>query len=208
MAKIGKNVNIKIRKIAVTGGLSCGKSSVCRIFKELGAYVVSADEVVHQLLSPTTNLGRQVISLLGADIIVDKQIDRSKIAKKVFKEPTLLQSLENLLHPAVRDEIEKQYRQIAQQPSPPLFVVEIPLLFETGADRFYDATIAVIADPEDSQQRFEKSTGYDKEEYKRRMARQLSQEEKASRATYVIENKGSLADLHEAVTKLLCTIHP
>ena len=120
-----------LRKIAITGGLSCGKSSVCRIFKELGAYVISADEVVHQLLSPTTNLGRQVISLLGADIVVDKQIDRSKIAKKVFKQPALLQSLENLLHPAVRDEIEKQYQQIANQPSPPLFVVEIPLLFET-----------------------------------------------------------------------------
>ncbi len=52
---------LKLRKVAVTGGLSCGKSSVCRIFKEFGAYVVSADEIVHQLLSPETDLGQEVI---------------------------------------------------------------------------------------------------------------------------------------------------
>ena len=54
-----------LRKVAITGGLSCGKSSVCRIFKELGAYVVSADKIVHQLLSPDTNLGQKVIKLIG-----------------------------------------------------------------------------------------------------------------------------------------------
>ena len=78
---------LRLRKVAVTGGLSCGKSSVCRIFKELGAYVVSADEIVHRLLSTKTNLGQQVISLLGKEIITNGKINRSTIAKKVFNDP-------------------------------------------------------------------------------------------------------------------------
>ena len=56
---------LKLKKVAVTGGLSCGKSSVCRIFKELGAYVVSADKIVHQLLSPDANLGQKIVQLIG-----------------------------------------------------------------------------------------------------------------------------------------------
>src|SRR5262245_55950333 len=100
-----------LKKVAVTGGLSCGKSSVCRIFKELGAYVVSADDIVHQLLTPQTKPGQQVIELMGSDIVVDQHIDRSKIAKKVFGNLKLLKSLEQILHPAVRHEIDKKYQQ-------------------------------------------------------------------------------------------------
>ena len=81
--------------MAVTGGLSCGKSSVCRIFKELGAYVVSADEIVHQLLSPDTNLGQKIISLLGTEIVVNQKLDRSRIAEMYFKNPELLNRLKN-----------------------------------------------------------------------------------------------------------------
>ncbi len=191
-----------IKKIAVTGGLSCGKSTVCRLFKELGAYVVSADEVVHQLLSSSSALTQQVVELFGAEIIDNGQIDRSKIAKIVFRQPTKLKSLEELLHPAVRDEIEKQYQRTASNSKNSLFIVEIPLLFETGAEKFYDATIAVVADNEYCLQRFVKSTGQDEAEFKRRMARQLSQEEKAARADYVIVNNGNLTDLHSAVSSL------
>ncbi len=89
---------LKLEKVAITGGLSCGKSSVCRYFKELGAYVISADEIVHQLLIPTNELGQEVIALLGKDIAVNGTIDRSMIAKKVFENKTLLLSLEKLIH--------------------------------------------------------------------------------------------------------------
>ncbi len=193
---------LKLKKIAVTGGLSCGKTSVCRFFKALGAYVVSADEIVHQLLSPSTTLGQQVISLIGSDVVVNQQIDRSQIAKKVFNQPQLLQSLENLLHPQALKEIEKYYLEVSQKQLAPLFVVEIPLLFEIDADKFFDYTVAVIADQKACRQRFIETTGYDKEEYDRRMARQLSPEEKAYRADYTITNNGALADMQPAVAEL------
>ena len=84
---------LKIKKVAVTGGLAAGKTTVCQLFKELGACVVSADEIVHQLLSPGTAVGQQVVSLLGSDIISDQGLDRKKIAAKVFSQPDLLLSL-------------------------------------------------------------------------------------------------------------------
>jgi len=190
-----------LKKVAVTGGLSCGKSSVCRFFRKFGAYVVSADEVVHQLLSPETQIGQDVARLLGQDIIVDGRIDRAIIAKKVFNDPKLLNSLENLLHPAVRKEIHHQYEQIKHENKHRLFVAEIPLYYEGNGSKDYDAVAAVIADPEQSKQRF-KLAGFKSDEFEKRSARQLSPDEKAKRADYVIINNGSLEDLEKSVKQV------
>jgi dephospho-CoA kinase len=189
---------LKLNKLAVTGGLSCGKSSVCRLFKELGATVVSADEIVHQLLSPQVSFGQQVIELIGSDIVVNGQIDRSRIAKKVFDNQTLLYSLEKILHPAVKNEIEKRYQNALAKDENQLFVAEVPLLFESDLGQF-DAVIAVIADYHTCKQRFEQSTGCKQDEFDKRMSRQLSPEEKAKWADFVICNDGSFEDLRQAV---------
>lgn len=189
-------------KLAVTGGLACGKSAVCTIFKELGAYIVSADEIVHKILSPNTKLGQKVIQLIGSDIVVNNAIDRAKIAARVFNQRKLLQSLEELLHPAVREEIERQYQEINQLQQTSLFVAEIPLLFETGAEHFFDATVAVIADGNICQHRFIMANSSTLEEYDKRTARQLSLEEKKRRADYIIYNNGSLEELRNSVKKL------
>lgn len=196
----------KINKVAVTGGLSCGKTTVCRLFKELGAYVVSADEIVHQQLSPDTNLGQKVIHLIGPEIVINHQIDRSQIAKKVFDHPQLLQSLEDLLHPIVREEVERLYQHVCRAHLAPLFIAEIPLLFETGSDRFFDYTIAVIADSYICQRRFQAATGNSKEEYEKRMARQWSVFKKAHCADYLVFNNGKLMDMQQAVKDLFCRL--
>lgn len=188
------------KKIAVTGGLSSGKSTVCRLFKELGAYTVSADEIVHRLLTSETSIGQQVIHLFGTEILANGQIDRSKIAKKAFSNPKLLKALEDLIHPEVRHEMEKEYRRACAQY--PLFIAEIPLLFETGADKNYSATIAVVADEKKCKERFEKKTGDSIENYHQRAGRQLSADEKASRAKYIINNNNSLEELKAAVKEL------
>lgn len=194
---------LKLKKVAVTGGLSCGKSSVCRILKELGAYVVSADKIVHQLLSSDTNLGQEVVKLLGSDVLVGQQLNRSRIAQIVFQDLDLLRALEKLIHPAVYRELDQDYRrQQSLSNPPPLFVAEIPLLFESGGRRDFDVVIAVIANPDICYQRFEKATGYDQKEFNKRMAQQLSLHDKAMQADYVMMNNGSLSDLQQTAKEL------
>lgn len=194
---------LNLRKVAITGGLSCGKSSVCRFLRELGAYVVSADDIVHQLLSSDTNLGREIVSLLGTSVLVDQKLDRSRIACKVFQNLELLKALEKLVHPAVYKELDRQYQEQQNQPYPPsLFIAEIPLLFESGAQKDYDVTVAVLADIETCYQRFHKATGDDRTKFNQRMARQIPNREKAILADIVIMNNGNLLELRETTKKL------
>lgn len=198
---------LKLRKVAITGGLSCGKSSVCRILKELGAYVVSADNIVHQLLSSDANLGQQIVKLLGPSVWVNNQLDRSCIAKLVFHDPNLLQALEKLIHPAVYQEITKQYQEQCHLPEPPqLFVAEVPLLFESHGDSYFDKTVVVIANDELCRERFRQSSGSGKEDYNQRMKQQMPVEDKASLADYVIRNDGTVEELENATQTLFTNL--
>lgn len=192
---------LKLRKIAVTGGLSAGKTTVCQLFKELGAYVVSADEIVHQLLSPGTPTAQQVINLLGSDVLTEKKIDRNKIADIVFSQREHLSALEAILHPEVFDEIERRYQHVVQEKKHALFVVEIPLLYEAKAEGLFDVVISVVAERGLCQIRFAKNGG-NALEFDKRMLRQISPEYKAKRAHYTIENSGTLEQLKSNVKVL------
>lgn len=185
-----------LRKIAVTGGLASGKSTVCRFLKECGGYVVDADAVVHRLLSPETSVGQQVISLLGLTIVVGNRIDRKKIAQLVFSNREKLHGLEAILHPAVKEEIETEYNQVKKNSSYSFFVAEIPLLYEAKMEKFFDTVIAVVSDPALAKNRF---SGTDFEE---RIARQETTEAKAIKADFTLVNNGDVAALKQAVFKL------
>lgn len=194
---------LKLRKIAVTGGLSSGKSSVCRIFRELGAYVVSADEIAHKLLLSDEILVQEVLKLLGPSVFINNKLDRPSIARLVFQDNGLLKELEKLLHPLIYRELEKEYELQANLPTPPpLFVAEIPLLFEAGWEKRFDTAIVVIAKPEVCAKRFARKTTNDESEFFRRSNQQLPIDEKLKHADMVIVNDGSLADLHQAVVEL------
>lgn len=195
-----------IQKLAVTGGLSCGKSSVCQIFQDLGATTVSADEIVHDLLSNDSQTFHAIVDLLGNGVVVDGKLDRSKIGAIVFSSPQELEALESILHPLVHEKIEQAYQKALNDPSIELFIAEVPLLFETGTEALYDKTIAVVADRGYTRERFIHKTGKDVEEYERRMAKQLSPEEKASRSHFVIINNGSFDDLQRQVEKVMRSI--
>lgn len=191
-----------LKKVAVTGGLSCGKTSVCRFFQELGAYVISADEIVHQLLSNNQEIIQKVIKLLGKDILVENQIDRLKVANKVFNQPLLLKSLEEILHPAVQEEINKHYELKNNEGLVSLFIAEIPLLFESKSHFEFDSVIVVTADENLSKKWFKEKTGYSDDAFKMRQEKQLSNQEKSKKADYLIINHGTLSDLKQRVQEL------
>ncbi len=190
---------LKLRKVAVTGTVASGKSSVCRILEKYGAYVVSADNIVHEFLKSDKNLNRKVIQLLGSDVVVGKNIDRAEIAKKVFSNEELLQKLEMVIHPEVKKELERLYKAAVARGEHRFFVAEIPLLFECGWEESYDATIAVLANKEICKQRFLSQNKGGEDQFDRRNRRMLSPEEKARRADFVIINEGSLENLEQQV---------
>ncbi len=178
---------LRSRKVAVTGQPGSGKSAVCGFLGELGAKTVSSDEIAHQLLDPTTDCGRQVISLLGEKVVVEGQINRELIAEEVFKNPSLLKSLENHLHTRVLEEIEKRY----QKSEAALFVAEVPLLYECGWESYFETVILVVSN---------RRTAFPEREW-----RFLPTREKAKKADIIIENNGSLEELKNKISKLITT---
>ena len=182
----------RVLKIAITGGIASGKTTVCQFLKELGATVVFADSIVHELLH--TDLKEKIIEEFGSGIVKQGQIDRKVLADLVFQNPAKLQKLEALIHPAVLHKIEEEYKKARGQ----CFVAEIPLLYEIGAEDTYDFVIAVIADDEVAKKRFKQG----ETEYLLRMKRQLSAREKSARADYVITNNGTVEELKNKVVSL------
>ncbi len=188
-----------MRKVAVTGGLSSGKSTVCRLLKDKGAYCVSADEIVHQLLTTTTPTGKKILELFGDGILKGEAFDKKKIAQVVFKDKEQLKALEHILHPAVLDQVEQEYNKIKESKNTPLFVAEIPLLYEIESAHLFDKVVAVIADEDIAKQRYQENF---KENFEERMTHQMPIEEKCAKADFVIENNGDLAALKQVVDTL------
>lgn len=182
----------------MTGGLAVGKTTVCRLFEEFGAYVVYADEIVRRCLTLGTPMGQQVIDLLGSDIIINNQIDRKKVSDIVFSNPSKLQALEIILHPVVRREMMSLFEKIKNNAAYSFFVAEIPLLYEAKMEEDFDTTVAVVCDEHIARER-----SLNKKEFERRSRFQLSQSAKQSRADYVIVNEGDLAALKKEVSKLI-----
>ncbi|MBS0628292.1 MAG: dephospho-CoA kinase [Verrucomicrobia bacterium] len=189
-----------MKKIAVTGGLSSGKSTVCQFLIELGAYVISADEIVHNLLSSDSNIRQKVVDLLGSDVLVNNQLNREAIAEKVFSQSTKLKSLESILHPLVLREIELKYQAIKNDPKYTFFVAEIPLLYETETEALFDVVVVVLAKESLCKERFLKKK-QNNAKFSERMSRQMPQQEKAAKAHFVLLNNGTLAELKNEVVK-------
>ncbi|MCH9634796.1 MAG: Dephospho-CoA kinase [Chlamydiae bacterium] len=197
---------LNLKKIAVTGNLSSGKSTVCEIFREMGAYVVDADLIVQDLLNYRKDIQDKVIELLGQDIVNDTILNRKKIADKVFKNPLLLSHLEKIIHPEVRTEITTQWKKVSKENQWTCFVAEIPLLFETEPNHPFDATIVVHANEAICYKRFNLKTQNSKKEFDLRMQRQMPSKLKSEKADFTLFNDGNLKNLKSSTQKIYSQI--
>ena len=190
-------------KIAITGSLASGKSTVCQLFEQWGAYVVNADRLLHRAFSADTPLGRRIYRLFGDRVFDGSLINRAKIAEIVAAEPKLLTKLEEICHPYVNREIQRHYRNACRKGRYLLFVAEVPLLFESRFPlwQWFDAVVVVTSDRTIAKQRYV-YTGGTREQFDFREARQMPSLEKIQRAQYTLVNNGTLEEL-ETNAKML-----
>lgn len=180
--------------IGLTGNIATGKSEVLRILRDLGAYVVDADQRVHRLLRRGTRVYRQVVEAFGADILDEAQeIDRRRLGARVFADPEALARLERIVHPAVITDVERALHRVARRGKHRVAVVEAIKLLESGlADDLCDEVWVVHADPEQQVARLVATRGMTEEEARQRLAAQPPQEAKEVRADWVVDNSGPL----------------
>jgi dephospho-CoA kinase len=190
--------------VGLTGGIGSGKSTALAALAELGTATLSADAVVHELLG-SDELRDAIVSRFGQDVLdAGGAIDRSAVAARVFGQAEDRAWLEGLLWPRVGARIVEWRAEIdASETRPPAAVVEVPLLFESGMDGVFDTTIAVIAD---EPLRAERANARGHTAVAERVGRQLTQQEKADRAGYVVRNDGTREELKAELSHVLATI--
>jgi dephospho-CoA kinase len=183
--------------VALTGAIAAGKSEALAAFTKLGAATLSSDALVHELLGDE-RVREGLIERWGDEIAPAGVLDRGRVGAIVFERPAELAWLESVLHPLVGERVAEWRATLP--PETPLAVVEVPLLFETGMEDAFDATVSVVAD---DAVRAARAGDRGTDLFERRSARQLSQEEKAARATYVVRNDGTVAELESRLRSLM-----
>jgi dephospho-CoA kinase len=189
--------------VGLTGGLGSGKSEALHALGELGAATLSTDAVVHELLE-SDELRELVAARLGDEVAPGGRLDRALIAERVFGDDDARKWLEGELWPRVGQRVAEWKEEVdALDPPPRAAVVEVPLLFESGMESVFDATIAVVADED---VRAERAGVRGHTSVAERTGRQLSQEEKAQRADYEVRNEGTLDELRETLSRVLARL--
>lgn len=198
-------------KVGLTGGIAAGKTVVGEILIALGAHVVRADEIAHNLLRPGESVYEEVVQQFGVGVLnPDKTVNRAKLAELAFGDGSAKTSriaeLNKIIHPAVIQRQEAWMEEIGQREPSAIAVVEAALLLEAGAGQRFDRLIVVTCTPEQRIQRFARRLGISPEtarkEVERRMAAQLSDEEKIKAADYVIDNSGLLENTRRQVESI------
>ncbi|MCB0355742.1 MAG: dephospho-CoA kinase [Bdellovibrionales bacterium] len=181
--------------IGLTGGIGTGKSTVSNLLRELGYPVIDADTLAHKSLEKDSECYKQVVKIFGSNILdAQNNIDRKKLGKIVFSNKRDLTKLENIIHPYVQKMAEEMRRQYEASGHKVAFY-DVPLLFEKELQHKFDKTLLVYAPIELQRERIHLRDKLDKEEVEKRIASQISIEEKKELADVVIDNSQSLADL-------------
>lgn len=187
--------------VGLTGGMGAGKSTALAVFERLGAAVLSSDALVHELYERDPRLRDALVARFGEDVAPGGVVDRAAVARRAFARAEDRAWLEGLLWPMVGERVASWLGEVrSAQPAPRAAIVEVPLLFEAGMEGLYDATVAIVAD-EDVRRRRAQGRGHALPQA--RDARQLSQREKAQRATFAVGNDGSEDELAAQLSDVL-----
>ncbi len=191
--------------IGITGGIGAGKSEILQyIRKHYQCEIYLADEVAHQVKQPGTEGYHRLIALLGEEVLApDGQIDKRRMADRIFADEAVLAQVNGILHPAVREFLLERIRQAREAEKTELFFVEAALLIECGYAELLDEMWYVYASEEVRRRRLRQNRGYSDEKISSIMQKQLREEEFRRHCDFVIDNSKTLEDSYRQIDRKL-----
>ncbi|HWV38766.1 MAG TPA: dephospho-CoA kinase [Vulgatibacter sp.] len=186
-----------MKRIGLTGGIATGKSAVADRIAAKGVPVIDADRIAREVVEP----GRPALEEIAArwpEVVRGGELDRKALGAIVFADDRARQALEAILHPRIREELERRFHALERE-GVPIAVYEAPLLVETGSHEGLDALIVVSAPEEVQIERVMHRDGLDEAQARARLAAQLPAEARLAKATFVVDNSGDLEALERNV---------
>ena len=185
---------------ALTGGIASGKSTIARMFRDLGAYVIDADVVARQVVEPGKPAWQQIIEHFGREVLLEnQQLDRKKLGTIIFHHPQERTILNQITHPRVIERIDREIQDVQETSPNQVIVVDVPLLIEASMHTAY-TTVIVVYVPQDVQlHRLMERDQFSLSEAQHRIQAQMPLSEKVKYATHVIHNDQSLDKTGEQV---------
>lgn len=187
--------------LGLTGSIAMGKSTAAAMFRRMGVPVSDADHIVHDLFAP----GGRAVALIEKAFpgcVKQGRVDRQALGQRVFADPAALQQIETLVHPLVRQERDR-FLQIARRRRHSLVVLDIPLLYETGAERSCHSVVVVSAPATIQQARLRQRPGMTSERIEAVLRRQLADKEKRKRADFIISSGLGRAHTYRTIATLV-----
>ncbi len=187
----------------LTGGVACGKSTVARFFQDLGARIIDADRIGHELIEPGRAAYQEILQRFGKEILDPTgAIDRRKLGARVFADAEQLRQLNALLHPRIIARVEELAREHQARDPHAVVIVDAALIFESGIGGTLRKVIVAWCRPEQQLERLMAKLGVSRQEAERRIRAQMPLEEKRRRADYVIDCSGSKEETRRQVEAL------
>lgn len=191
--------------LGITGGVGSGKSAVIKYFEEQGAFVILSDDVARKISESEGPALDKIRDLFKDDNVLtgDGFMDRTKVAALVFCDEKKKQALNDILHPATKDEIVRLINETQKATPDRLILLESAIFFETGCDELVDKVLFVYADEDIRIKRLMENRGYSEEKCRAIMAKQMTAEELRGRCDFVVDNSGSLEGTIEQIESVI-----
>lgn len=181
--------------VGLTGGVASGKTAISQVLKAEGAYIIDADQIARELVQPQKPAWSELIGAFGKEILQeDGSIHRKKLADKVFADPKKRKLLNQILHPRIKEEMDRRTKEIGQKDPQAIVVIDAPLIIELGNQRDMDKLIVVASTQTQQIKRLKERDGVSPEAALRIISSQMPVEEKIKLADYVIRNEGSIEE--------------
>lgn len=190
-------------RIAITGGIATGKSTVADMLRHFGCAVIDADRIARNVVKPGTPCWYALYELLGQDMFFsDGSLRRMEIRKKIANDPNIRQQVNAITHPAITEAMENEWKHHIVDYPERIVIFDVPLLYESGREGEFSFVIVVYVPREIQITRLIARDGVSRKEAEKMVDMQLSIDEKARRANYVIDNSRSLEYTREQVDRM------